>query len=140
MNSISAHRDLSVCLRASSSGQGAAVAIPGIVVSGATPKKLLIRGVGPTLSVFGVQNPLADPALTVIGAGNVTVATNDNWGTAANAAEIAATFATVGACTLPVGSKDAAVLVTLPPGAYTALVSGANGTTGVALVEIYEVP
>ena len=121
-------------------GTGEQVAIPGIVVSGGTPKKLLIRGIGPTLSLFGVQNPLVDPVLTVIGSGGAAIATNDNWGTAANAADIAATSASVGAFALPTSSKDAALLVTLQPGAYTALVSGANGSSGVALVEVYEVP
>jgi hypothetical protein len=119
---------------------GEQVAIPGIVLAGATSKKLLIRGVGPTLRAFGVGNPLGDPALTVIGPGNIIVASNDNWGAAANAAEVAATAAAVGAFPLPAGSLDAAVVVTVPPGAYTAVVGGANGTRGTALVEVYEVP
>jgi len=121
-------------------GTDVSVAIPGLVVAGPVPRKLLIRAVGPTLSTFGVQNPLTDPALTLIGPGGSTIATNDNWGSAANAAEVVAISASIGAFALPSGSKDAAVLVTLQPGGYSALVSGVNNTSGVALVEVYEVP
>ena len=121
-------------------GTGAAVAIPGIVIAGTVSKKLLIRGIGPTLATFGVQGPLPNPVLTVIGASGVTVASNDDWGSANNPAEIITTSAAVGAFALPTLSKDSALLVTLSPGSYTALVSGANDTTGIALVEVYEVP
>jgi len=121
-------------------GSGASVGIAGFVVSGPVPKKLLIRGIGPTLAQFGVPNPLADPSLSVVGPANTVVAANDNWGTASNAADIVIASASVGAFALPASSSDAAVLVTLPPGAYTASVTGANGTRGVALIEVYEVP
>lgn len=121
-------------------GAGSSLAIPGIVVRGPVPKKLLIRAVGPTLSSFGVQTPLADPVLTIVGANNETVASNDNWGAATNAAEIGTTSATVGAFALPAGSKDAALVLTLPPGNYTALVTGSGDTSGIALIEVYEVP
>lgn len=121
-------------------GAEAAVGIAGIVVSGPVPKKLLIRGIGPTLSRFGVQDPLADPVLSIIGPANAIIAVNDNWGAASNATDIAAASATVGAFAFPASSNDAAVLVTLPPGIYTGVVSSSNGTRGVALVEVYEVP
>ena len=121
-------------------GPGAAAGIAGFVVSGPGPKNLLIRGIGPALARFGVASPLADPVLTVSGPANTVVATNDNWSNAINAVDIATAATAVGAFTLFADSKDAAVLLTLPPGAYTASVSGANGTRGVGLVEIYEVP
>lgn len=121
-------------------GAGSSLAIPGIVVRGPVPRKLLIRAVGPTLSSFGVQTPLADPVLTIVGANNETVASNDNWGAATNAAEIGTTSAAAGAFPLPAGSKDAALVLTLPPGNYTALVTGSGDTSGIALIEVYEVP
>ena len=65
---------------------------------------------------------------------------NASWLTAPNAAQIGLTAAQVGAFALPATAKDSAILMTLDPGSYTAQVSGVGGTTGVALVEIYEVP
>ena len=62
---------------------------------------------------------------------------NDDWG---GSGSLSSAFASVGAFTLPAASKDAALLVTLAPGTYTAQVSGVNNTTGVALVELYEIP
>jgi len=72
--------------------------------------------------------------------GSSIIATNDNWSSAANAVEIAAVSASAGAFAFAAGSKDAALVVTLPAGAYSASVSGVGGTTGTALVEIYVVP
>lgn len=68
------------------------------------------------------------------------MSSNDNWGAAPNAAQVAAAAAGVGAFALAADSKDAVLLVTLQPGSYTAQVSGVDGTTGLALVEVYEVP
>jgi hypothetical protein len=128
---------------------GDGILIGGFVISGATPKRVLIRGVGPSLGAFGVANTLADPRLTVYTSASVVIAQNDDWSvptpinvqqTAATAAELAAVAQSVGAFALTTGSRDAAVLVTLPPGAYTAQVAGAGTTTGVALVEVYEAP
>ncbi len=120
-------------------GTGADVLITGFTVNGNVPKKLLIRAVGPTLGAFGVGGTLADPVLEVrpLGVDNV-VATNDDWrGTPA----LKAAFAGVGAFAFAAdNSRDAAVAIELPPGAYTATVSGKNNTTGVALVEVYELP
>lgn len=121
-------------------GEGASVAIPGIVVSGTVPRKLLIRAVGPALGAFGVAGFLPDPALTLTTPTGTVVATNNDWSASPNAAELVATTAQVGAFALSAGSKDSALLVTVPPGNYTAQVTGAPGTSGVALVEIYEVP
>ncbi|MFZ9746201.1 MAG: PKD domain-containing protein, partial [Opitutaceae bacterium] len=112
--------------------------VAGFVVGGSAPRTVLVRAVGPTLgeAPFGVPGVVADPELRLF-AGERRIEANDNWG---GGAALAAAFARVGAFALPVGSRDAALLATLPPGAYTAQVSGVGGTTGVALVEVYEVP
>jgi hypothetical protein len=109
----------------------------GFVVGGATPAKVLVRGIGPTLGAFGVPGTVVDPQLTLFNSSSVKIGENNDW---AGTAELTAAFANVGAFALPATSKDAALLVTLAPGNYTAQVNGVNGTTGVALVEVYEVP
>ncbi len=119
-------------------GTGDNVAIPGFVIEGSDNKTVLIRAVGPELAGFGVAGLLADPVLEVKQSAS-TLFANDNWGTNANAAAITAAGTTVGAFALTSGSASAAVLVTLPPGAYTVPVSGKNGTTGVVIVEVYGV-
>ena len=112
--------------------------IAGFVIKGNAPKTVLIRGIGPTLSVFGVTAVLADPAITVL-SGSTQIAGNDNWETGTStAAQMSSAFAQVGAFALAAGSKDAALLVTLQPGNYTVQVTGVGGTSGVALVEIYD--
>ena len=121
-------------------GTGANVAICGIAVQGDKPRQFLIRGIGPALTGFGVNGALVDPLLTLTSATGATVATNDDWESAGNAADLIASAAKAGAFTLPRGSKDSAVLISLAPGNYTGLISGANGTTGIALLEVYEVP
>lgn len=121
------------------SGTGDNVLIAGFIISGNTPKTLLVRGVGPTLGGFGVGGTLADPVMelhTTINGQDVLVATNDNWEDEPNAAAAAAI---PGPFPLNAGSKDAALLITLPAGAYTAQVAGANQATGNALIEIYEI-
>jgi len=120
-------------------GTGDSVLIPGFVIGGEGTLRLLVRAVGPTLANFGVSNVLADPAMTLVRSG-FALATNDNWSGATNAAEIASTAAAAGAFALPAGSRDAAILMTLTPGAYTAVISGVGATSGNALVEIYVVP
>jgi hypothetical protein len=107
------------------------------VISGNTPKKILVRAIGPTLAAFGLTDTLPALRLTLFGAGGQPLATNASWG---GDGALAGAFAQTGAFGLPPGSADAALLVTLAPGAYTAQVSGAAGAAGVALVEIYEVP
>jgi hypothetical protein len=118
-------------------GEGTLIA--GLVIAGNTPKTVLVRGVGPTLSAFAVAGVLADPQISVY-SGSTLVASNDNWETGASTAvQISGASAQVGAFALTAGSKDAALLLTLQPGAYTVVVSGVNATTGVALVEVYDV-
>ena len=119
-------------------GTGGNILIAGFVIGGSTAKTVLIRATGPALDLFGVLGVLADPKLDVIRSDSSTVvASNDNWG---GGTALANTFSSVGAFSLAPTSKDAAVVVTLPPGAYTAQVAGVGETTGVALIEVYEVP
>jgi uncharacterized protein (DUF1800 family) len=119
-------------------GSGDDVLTAGFVINGTAPKQVVIRAVGPTLGAapFNVGGVLADPQLTVFGPNSSTTvaAANDNW-----AAANAANFAAVGAFALQANSRDAAVVATLQPGSYTAQVSGVGGTTGTAIVEVYEV-
>ncbi|BET69263.1 hypothetical protein ASA1KI_41810 [Opitutales bacterium ASA1] len=123
-------------------GEGADVMIPGFVISYEGPKVLLLRAVGPGLLEHGVTGVLADPKLTVYRTDPATGAQepilwNDNWGENGDAADIAAVAARVGAFPLEPGSKDAAFVITLQPGVYTVHAAGADGGTGVALVELY---
>ena len=121
-------------------GSGDSTLIAGIVVSGTVPKRVLIRGVGPTLTALGVQGALAQAQLTLINKDGVTVATNSSWSTSPDAAAIAAVSAQVGAFALGAASADAAMILSLAPGSYSAQVVGANGTSGIAIIEIYELP
>lgn len=117
-------------------GTGGDILIAGFTVSGVQPKRVLIRGIGPTLASLGVTGALADPKLEIFRQGSdAALATNDNWDTG-----LAPTFASVAAFALNSGSKDAALVVTLPPGGYTAQVSGVGNTSGIAIVEVYELP
>jgi hypothetical protein len=122
-------------------GSGDERLIAGVVINGTTPKRVLIRAVGPTLSTLGVNGSLADPTLRLIRQDNgLTVRENDDWGRGNDASVVTNVAAEVGAFALPAGSKDAALLITLPPGVYTAIVGTATGASGIALVEVYEVP
>jgi sugar lactone lactonase YvrE len=121
---------------------GGDVLIPGFVVSGSANKRLLARVVGPSLGDFGVAGVLANPTMTLkrlVNGAFVDHASNDNWGTNANATEIVTTSNAAGAFPLNVGSADAALLVDLPAGTYTVVASGVGNTTGVSLVELYDV-
>ena len=116
-------------------GPGAATLITGFVVTGTTPKQVLIRAAGPAIAAapFNVAGALADPSLQVF-RGSTVVAQNDNWATATG--DISGAAASVGAFPFTARSADAALLTTLAPGPYTVQVSGG---TGVTLAEIYEV-
>lgn len=122
-------------------GTGANVLIAGFVINGTTSRRILLRGVGPTLNRFGIgQNALlADPFLTLKDAAGITLRTNDNWSTGDDAAVIAAAAVSGGAFALANGSSDAAMIVMLPPGAYTVQLSGVNNTTGIGIVEVYDI-
>lgn len=122
---------------------GNSVAIGGFVVTGNSPKHLLIRGVGPTLATqgLGATEVLQDPVIEVHDArqANAVIATNDNWTDNSNADEIVATAARVGATPLAgTDTTSSALLLTLPPGVYSFVASGRNGNSGVVLVEVYD--
>ena len=111
--------------------------IAGVVVTGTAPKRVLIRAVGPGLAVFGLTGVLAQPQLSLISAG-VTVAQNTNWTTSTDSTAIAAASTQVGA--FPLVAQDSAMIVSLAPGNYTAQVLGVAGGSGIAIIEIYELP
>lgn len=126
------------------------VLIGGFVVEGDAPKQILIRAIGEGLEAQGVDDFLRDPVLSVF-RGQERLVGNDQWmdGTIGGlngeplqgpGAELLKAFGTTGAFELDSLSKDAALLVWLPPGPYTVIVSGANGASGIALVEAYEMP
>jgi hypothetical protein len=116
-------------------GTDGGILIAGFNVIGTNPRRLLIRAVGPTLTQFGVAGALADTVLELYTA-SARFASNDNW---AGDPAILAAANQVGAFPLPAGSFDSALLVALPPGAYTVNISGVGGRSGVALVEVYEI-
>jgi uncharacterized delta-60 repeat protein len=108
------------------------VLIGGFIIGGSVPKTVVVVAQGPSLAGAGVPNPLANPTMTLVrSSDHAVVATNDDWQSAPNAADIAASgFA-------PGDARESAILVTLEPGAYTAIVSGVGGGTGVGLVAVY---
>lgn len=120
-------------------GTGNAALVAGFVVTGPGTRKVLVRAIGPSLAAFGVPGALADPMLEIFAAGaTVPLATNDNW---RGDSVLSSAFTAVGAFSLSSStSRDAALLVTLPPGNYSAQVTGVGGTTGEVLLEVYEHP
>ncbi|HEY2102658.1 MAG TPA: SGNH/GDSL hydrolase family protein [Chthoniobacterales bacterium] len=112
-------------------GTGEDVLIGGFIVIGTEGKKVLVRGIGPSLSNFGISGALADPTVTIFDSNHNVVATNDNWKSSQQAAIQATGLA-------PQNDLESAILITLPPGSYTAIVSGNNGGTGLALAEVYD--
>jgi hypothetical protein len=121
-------------------GTDDAALIAGMTITGRAAKPILVRAIGPTLGAFGVGGALARLQLTLFDGRGTVVAQNGNWTAAPNALEIARIFPLVGAFALTTGSGDGAILGELAPGNYTAPVPGVGGATGVALIEVYEVP
>ncbi|MFZ1056665.1 MAG: hypothetical protein WAN79_13420, partial [Opitutaceae bacterium] len=118
-------------------GSGPNILIAGFVIGGSTSRTVLIRASGPALIPFGVTGALADPEVQLY-SGSTLLASNDGWGGASDISNAAAAVNAF-SWTDPT-SHDSGILETLPPGAYTAQVSGASGDSGVALIEVYEVP
>jgi sugar lactone lactonase YvrE len=108
---------------------GNGVAIAGFIISGSSPKQVLIKGLGASLSNFGILNPLQDPTLDLRNSTGNAIATNDDWQQATNANQIPINFQ-------PVDSHEPAILATLPPGTFTAILRGKNGGSGVGLIEM----
>ena len=120
-------------------GTGNETLISGLIIGGTLPKRVLIRAAGPALAAFNLTGVLARPQLTLF-SGNTPVFVNAGWSTSTDAAAISTASAQTGAFAFAAGSADAAMIVTLAPGAYTAQVTGVGTTTGLALVEVYELP
>ena len=110
---------------------GERVSIAGFIVAGDISKKVLIRGIGPSLTASGVPNPLADPTLTLFDESGNMLMTNDNWQDS-QPAEITATGIP------PQNDLESAIVATLAPGRYTAVLAGKNGTAGNGLAEVYD--
>jgi hypothetical protein len=134
-------------------GTGPNILIAGFVVAGSGTERVLIRGIGPALTTYGLSGALATPQLTLYSAGGVLIASNLNgWSNppvvgpsspvAASSIQpaTAAAMANAGAFALAAGSSDTAMLVTLPSGSYTAQIAGANTSVGISLIEVYEAP
>jgi hypothetical protein len=112
---------------------GADVMIGGIIIHGSGPQRVVVRGRGPSMTALGLPNALANPLLDLY-SGQTVIASNDNWQTAANAALLQSLgFA-------PSDPNESAMLITLNPGAYTAILRGVGGTTGIGLIEFFRVP
>jgi hypothetical protein len=131
---------------------GSGVLIAGFVVGGVGNERVLIRAIGPTLSQYGLTGVLQNPVLTLFdGLGN-TITSDQGWqnpvaaptgpwvGNVAPADATHAIFGAAAAFDLGDGTSDSALVITLPVGSYTAQVADAKGATGVALVEVYEIP
>jgi len=112
-------------------GTGDDVGIGGFIVAWTGPRRLLLRGIGPSLANFGVPDPLADPVLELHGPAGFQTITNNNWGDTQEAEIIATGRA-------PSNDLESAIVADLAPGAYTAILSGNAGTAGVGLVEVYD--
>lgn len=108
---------------------GENVLISGFIVTGNDSKPVIIRALGPTLTNFGVADALQDPVLGLLS--NTSIMTsNDNWQNAANASQIPMNYR-------PADVRESVIMTTLPPGAYTTVLSGKNATTGNGLLEVY---
>jgi hypothetical protein len=119
---------------------GADVMIGGFIIEGSGPKIVIVRAIGPELTQHGVPNPLADPTVELHNAAGALIASNDNWmstviGGIITSDQVADIRDSGHAPTDP---RESAIIATLPPGRYTAIVRGVNATTGVGLVEVYD--
>jgi cyclophilin family peptidyl-prolyl cis-trans isomerase len=109
----------------------------GFSVGAGASKSLLIRAAGPALAAFQVPDTMADPKIEVFNSAGVKIMQNDNWG---GLDTLTALGTSVGAFPLTAAARDAALVLTVPPGGYTIQVSGVDGSAGVVLVEVYELP
>ncbi|MEY2550763.1 MAG: trimeric autotransporter adhesin [Verrucomicrobiota bacterium] len=111
---------------------GDKVAIAGFIVTGDISKKVLLRGIGPSLSASNVPTPLANPTLTLFDDAGNTITTNDDWMKSPDAAEIANTGLA------PKNDSESAIIANLAPGHYTVMLAGKDAGTGNGLVEVYD--
>jgi len=112
-------------------GTGDNVLISGFIVGEVESATVIVRALGPSLGPLGVSNPLSDPVLTIYNSKGSAIATNDNWHDNVNALDIQRHALS------PPNERDSALVLHLPAGSYTAIVRGANGATGNALIEVY---
>ncbi len=112
-------------------GPGDNALIGGFIISGTQPKKVIVRAIGPSLSSFGVPGVLVDPKLTIFNSRSEPIAANDDW-QSSQASEINASGRA------PADNRESAIVLSLPPGTYTAVVTGKAGATGIALVDLYD--
>lgn len=110
----------------------------GIGIEGDSPKKVAFMAKGPLLSNYGVPGALVDPVLEIYDITGTMIYTNDSWDTAGGTQNISA-YAGKAGITQPVSTDEGAIVVELNPGAYTALIKGANGSEGIGLIEAYEI-
>ena len=115
---------------------GDQVAIAGFIINGTDPKTVIIRGIGPSLSNAGVHGPLQDPTLELHDGSGALMTSNDNWKTKPDGTSQQASVQATGIP--PNNDLESAIVVTLNPGRYTAILSGKNGGTGIGLVEVYD--
>ncbi|MFL6595866.1 MAG: hypothetical protein ACJ8HQ_10535, partial [Chthoniobacterales bacterium] len=113
-------------------GTGDNVAIAGFQITGNSPKQLVVRAIGPTLAQYGLTNVIPDTTLELHDSTGAIIASNDDWQDASNAGSIPSTLR-------PPDELESALLVNLNPGAYTAILRGYHNSTGIALVEVYDV-
>jgi hypothetical protein len=114
--------------------------IGGVIVQGTEPKRVIIRGIGPELTQYGVPNALANPTLELHDGTGALIASNDDWqhtiiGGIITRSQV---LDIQNSGYAPGNQNESAIIATLPPGNYTAIVRGVNNTTGVALVEVYD--
>ena len=114
--------------------------IGGFIIEGSGPKKVIVRAIGPELTQHGVPNALADPTLQLYNATGASIASNDNWMTTVVGGIITSdqVHDIMESGHAPTDPSESAIIATLPPGNYTAIVRGVNGITGVGLVEVYD--
>src|SRR6185437_12016599 len=110
---------------------GETVEIAGFIVTGHAPKKVIVRAIGPSLQSYGIASALANPGLELRDAAGQLVARNDNWRDTQESDILATGIA-------PADPLESAIVTTLPPGSYTAVVQGADGGEGVAVAEVYD--
>src|SRR5690348_10859776 len=116
--------------------------IGGFIIQGTQSKMVIVRAIGPELTPFGIPNALADPTLELHGPAGSLIASNNNWQTTIIGGVITSdqVSAIQNSGHAPTQSSESAIIATLPPGNYTAVVRGVNNTTGVALVEVSDLP
>ena len=116
------------------------VVIGGFIVQGAEAKRVVIRAIGPELTQYGVPNALANPTLELHDSTGALIASNDNWMTTIIGGIITSDQVQDirNSGHAPTDPSESAIIATLPPGNYTAIVRGVNNITGVALVEVYD--